>query len=72
MQEMLWHLVSSNPIRRIMEKDSTIVSQQQMRALAIINLSVKDEIIPHISHLDNPHEVWIVLKELYEYARIVM
>ncbi len=72
MQEMLWHLVSSNPVRRIMEKDSTIASQQQMRALAIINLLVKDEITLHISHLDNPHEVWIVLKELYEYVNIVM
>jgi hypothetical protein len=34
-----------------------------MRALAIINLLVK-EVIPHIFHLDSPNEVWNVLKEL--------
>jgi hypothetical protein len=38
---MLWHPISTNPIKRIMEEDSIIVAQQQMRALAIINLSVK-------------------------------
>jgi hypothetical protein len=57
MHEMLWHLVSPNPARGFMEEDSTIVVQQQMKALVIINLSIKDEVIPHLSHLDNPHEV---------------
>jgi hypothetical protein len=32
-----------------------------MRALVVINLSIKDEIIPHIFHLENPHELWIVV-----------
>ncbi len=41
-----------------------------MKALVIINLSIKDEVVPHISYLDNPHEVWIVLKDLYESTRI--
>ncbi len=72
MHEMLWHLVSPNPIKRIMEEDSTIVAQQQMRALAIINLSVKDEVMLHISHLDNSHEVSIVLKFFYESTRTIM
>ncbi len=48
MRKMLWHLVSPNPIRRIMEEDSTITTQEQMKALMIINLSIKDE-VKHIS-----------------------
>jgi hypothetical protein len=69
MHEMLWHLVSSDPTREIMEDDSTVVAQQRMKALMIINLSVKDEVIPHIFHLNNPHEVWIVLKDFYKSTR---
>jgi hypothetical protein len=34
--------------------------------MAIINLSIKDDIIPHIFHLDSPKEVWNILKKLYE------
>ncbi len=68
---MLWHLVSLDATKEIMEEDSTIVAHQQMRALTIINLSIKYEVIPHISHLDNPHEVWTILKYLYESTRIV-
>jgi len=48
------------------EEDSTIVAHQRMKALTIINLSIKYEVIPHMSHLDNPHEVWTILKYLYE------
>ncbi len=55
-----------------MEEDSTIVTQQQMRALMIINLLVKDEVIPHISHLDNPHEIWSVLKDLHKFTGTIM
>jgi len=47
MRKMLWHLVSPNPIRRIMEEDSTITTQEQM-SLMIINLSIKDE-VKHLS-----------------------
>ncbi len=43
-----------------------ITSQHQMRLLSIIHLSMKDDIIPHIFHLDNLDDVWNVLKELYE------
>jgi hypothetical protein len=38
--------------------------------LAIINLLVRDEVIPHISHLDRPDEVWNALKEFYEFVGI--
>jgi hypothetical protein len=72
MHKMLWHLVSPNLPREIMEEDSTIATQQQMKASKIINLLVKDEVILHISHLDNPHEVWNVLKDFYESARTIM
>jgi len=47
MCEMLWHLVSLDPTREIMEEDSIVTTQQQMKALAIINLLVKDEVILH-------------------------
>jgi hypothetical protein len=50
-----------------MEEDSTIVAHQRMKALTIINLSIKYEVIPH---LDSPHEVWTILKYFYEFARI--
>jgi hypothetical protein len=68
--EMLWHLVSLDPTKEIMEEDSTIVAHQRMRALTIINLSIKYEVIPHISHLNSPHEVWTILKYLYESTQI--
>jgi hypothetical protein len=46
MREMLWHLILPNPLRIIMEQDLTTTFQKwQIRALAIINLSMKDEII---------------------------
>jgi hypothetical protein len=41
-----------------------------MKVLTIINLLIKDEIILHIFHLNTPHEVWIVLKYLYESTRM--
>lgn len=65
MREMLWHLVSPDPERAFVELDVVIASQQRMRVLAIINLLVRDEVIPHISHLDSPDEVSNVLKEIY-------
>jgi hypothetical protein len=32
-------------------------------------LSIKDDIIPHIFHLNSPKEVWNILKKLYESTR---
>ncbi len=62
MCEMLWHLASLDLTKVIVAEDSMVISQQQMRALVVINLLIKDEIIPHIFHLENPHEVWIVVR----------
>lgn len=45
-------------------------SQQRSRVLAIINLPVKDEIMPHISHLESPKNVWNAQKKIYESTRI--
>ncbi len=46
MREMFWHLILLDLPRTIMEQDLTTKFQQwQIRALAIINLSMKDEII---------------------------
>jgi len=47
-----------------------IASQQRMRLLAIINLSMKDDIILHIFHLDSLDQIWNVLKKLYKSAGI--
>ncbi len=32
-------------------------------------MSIKDDIIPHIFHLNSPKEVWNILKKLYESTR---
>jgi len=56
-------------MRSILEQYSVTTSQQQSWALAIINLSIKDDIIPHIFHLNSPKEVWNILKKLYESTR---
>jgi hypothetical protein len=50
-------------------QNSVMTSQQQSRSLAIINLSIKDDIIPHIFHLNSPKEVWNMLKMLYKFTR---
>jgi hypothetical protein len=43
MREMLWHLILPDPLRTIMEQDLTTTFQQrQIRALAIINIYMKD------------------------------
>jgi len=56
-------------MRSILEQYSVTTSQQQSWALAIINLSIKDDIIPHIFHLNSPKEVWNILKKLYKSTR---
>jgi hypothetical protein len=57
MHEMLWHLVSLDLTKMIVVENSMAISQQQMRVLVVINILIKDEIISHIFHLENPHEV---------------
>ncbi len=59
MHEMLWHLVSLDLTKMIVVENSMAISQQQMRVLVVINILIKDEIISHIFHLENPHEVWL-------------
>jgi hypothetical protein len=45
---------------------TTILDRKKRRALAIICLSVKDEVIPHISNFTEPAGCWARLKELYD------
>lgn len=54
MQKMFWHLILPELKRSILEQDSVTTSQQRSKVLTIINLLVKDEVIPHISHLESP------------------
>ena len=42
------------------------LARRQTRALAILCLSVRDEIIPHISEISDPAVVWATVKSLYE------
>ena len=42
------------------------MAKRQTRALAILCLSVRDEIIPHISEISNLAVVWATVKSLYE------
>ena len=42
------------------------LARLQTRALAILCLSVRDEIIPHISEISDPAVVWATVKSLYE------
>ncbi len=46
-----------------------ITSQQRIWVLTIINLLIKDDIMPHIFHLDSLNEVRNALKKLYKFAR---
>jgi transposase InsO family protein len=45
---------------------ATILERKKKRALAIICLSVKDEVIPHVSNFTEPATCWARLKELYD------
>ena len=42
------------------------LARRQTRALAILCLSVRDEIIPHISEISDPAVVWATVKSLYQ------
>jgi hypothetical protein len=66
MWEIFWHFVLLDPTRAVVEQDAPTTSQQQFRVMEIINLSVKDEVIPHIFHLDSLISVWNALKNLYK------
>ncbi len=69
MREMLWHLISHDLAMEIVEQDLATMSQQWLRALAIIDLLMKDEVIPHIFHFNHLEEVWIALKDLYKLVK---
>lgn len=71
MQKMFWHLILPRLDRSILEQNSVTTSQQRSRVIAIINLSIRDEINPHISHLESPKKVWNAQKEFYESIRTI-
>lgn len=72
MCEMLWHLVSLDPVQAFkVQVDDKVVAQQKMRTLSIINLSIKDEVIPHIADFNDLVACWNKLKNLYEFNSIV-
>lgn len=43
-----------------------IRARRKARALGILCLSVRDEVIPHISELNDPEIVWNTIKALYK------
>jgi hypothetical protein len=53
----------------ILEQNLVMTSQYQSQALAIINLSIKDDVIPHVFHLDSPKEAWNIQKKFHESIR---
>jgi hypothetical protein len=38
----------------------------QDKAIAILVMSIKDELFPCIANVDDPNEVWNILKNLYD------
>jgi hypothetical protein len=38
----------------------------QDKAMAILVMSIKDELFPYIANVDDPKEVWNILKNLYD------
>ncbi|KAL3681665.1 hypothetical protein R1sor_024621 [Riccia sorocarpa] len=38
---------------------------QQSKAMSVLKLSLSDDVIPHIIHLEDPRELWIELDKLY-------
>jgi hypothetical protein len=38
----------------------------QDKAMAVLVMSIKDELFPYIANVDDPKEVWNILKNLYD------
>lgn len=43
-----------------------VLARRQTRALSLLCLSVRDEVIPHICELQDPAAVWLTIRSLYE------
>ena len=67
-EEDLWHLVNPDEEHNavIVDDNVGVVARLRSCAMALINLLVKDVIIPHIAELIEPEEVWKTLKNLFE------
>ncbi len=45
---------------------TTMLTKHKYKVLAIIATSIKDELLPYIFDLDDPHAYWKKLQDLFE------
>lgn len=60
----LWYIITSNDDQVLVENEEILRCKKQ-RSFAMINLSMKDEVILYISKFDDPQDVWNKLESLF-------
>ncbi len=45
---------------------TTMLTKHKYKALAIIATTIKDELLPYVSDLDDPHAYWKKFQDLFE------